>query len=170
MLSKNNRKQFLQKLFDEVKNSFQLSIKDFKSIADNSPLKKKLQKIIRKDSIKNSVFICGFASLNDGSYHSVKQDEFNTDADFQNGILASTTMPIIWAPVKQINTTKGTFDQSIDGGIVNVSPLGDVIDQINADDSSDEYTIIIINCSCGEVEREDNTNSNIVWYCIKVIK
>ena len=111
---------------------------------------------MKKADIKTK-FFCGYVSLNDGEYYAVNSNDFVTDADFVNGVLASTAMPIVWPPVDTINTVNqpnNTQKQLVDGGVRNVSPLGDIIKEIN-NDPANQYTIIIINCSSGEIAAED---------------
>jgi NTE family protein len=147
--------------------AFKADFSGFKSIADNSPLKTKLISYAKKSDIKNCIYICGYVSLNDGKYYSAKHTDFITDSDFVNGILASTSMPIVWDPVEQINTINGQQKYSVDGGIRNVSPLGDVIREINKDSSNEEYTIIIINCSSGEIIEDNYKSKNIAQIALR---
>lgn len=147
--------------------AFKQDFSNFKSIADNAPLKAKLTAYAKKSDIKNCVYICGYVSLNDGQYYSAKHTDFTTDSDFVNGVLASTAMPIIWDPVERINTVKGQQKYSVDGGIRNVSPLGDVIREINNDTSPDAYTIIIINCSSGEISEDNYEHKNIAQIALR---
>jgi len=152
---------------DALLSAFREEFSNFKSIADNSPLKAKLIAYAKKSDIKNCIYICGYVSLNDGKYYSAKHTDFITDLDFANGILASTSMPIIWDPVVQINTIKGQQKYNVDGGIRNVSPLGDVIGEIKQDTSSEEYTIIIINCSSSGITEDNYENKNIAQIALR---
>jgi NTE family protein len=147
--------------------AFKEDFTNFKSIADNSPLKNKLINYAKKAEIKNCIYKCGYVSLNDGSYYSMKHTDFTTDLDFTNGILASTSMPIIWGPVLEINTILNQQKYSVDGGIRNVSPLGDVIEEINNDNSVEEYLIIIINCSSSEIEADNYADKNIAQIALR---
>ena len=147
--------------------AFREDFSNFKSIADNTPLKTKLTAYAKRADIRNCMYICGYVSLNDGQYYSAKHTDFTTDSDFVNGILASTAMPIIWDPVDRINTINGQQKYSVDGGIRNVSPLGDVIREINKESSPDEYTIIIINCSSGEILEDNYEKKNIAQIALR---
>ena len=49
---------------------------------------------------------------------------------------------------------------NIDGGVKNVSPLGDVVKRINSDKESD-YKVIIINCHSGANIVSDFEHKNI---------
>jgi len=152
---------------DAFASAFKADFLNFRSIADNSPLKAKLIEYAKKADIKNCIYKCGYVSLNDGQYYSSRHTDFVTDLDFANGILASTTMPIIWNPVDQINTANGHQKYSVDGGIRNVSPLGDVIQEIKKDTSVGEYTIIIINCSSGEIFPDNYKHKNIAQIALR---
>lgn len=169
LLSQQKREEFLQNLLKIAGADLQLSLKNFKSLADNTPLKKKLDALAKIEEIKNCIFRCGYVSLNDGQYYSFRHSEFNTNADFVNAILASTAQPIIWPPVETIRTAPPPTPQKfcVDGGIRNVSPLGDVIREINLDRSGVEYLIVIINCSNGKIQPEDYTDKNIAQIALR---
>lgn len=131
----------------------------FRSFADNQPLKEKLDLYAKRANIQNTVYKCGYVSLNDGKYYAPSHNEFKTDQDFANGVLASTAMPIVWKPVADIHTNNAIHRQSVDGGIRDVSPLGDVIREIAK--QPEEWTIVIINCSSGTLPVADFTEKNI---------
>ena len=159
IFSKPKREAVFNEMLDIAKDDLSKSLRNFKSIADNTPLKMKLTSFVRRADIKDVKYFCGYVSLNDGVYYSVNSNDFVSDADFVNGILASTAMPIVWPPVETINTinqnpNSNTQKYSVDGGVRNVSPLGDIIKEINKDPSND-YLIIVINCSSGEISPED---------------
>lgn len=171
LFSQKKREEFLQNLLKIAGADLQQNLKNFKSLADNTPLKKKLDVLAKIEDIKNCIFRCGYVSLNDGEYYSFRHSEFNTNADFANAILASTAQPVVWPPVETIRTApvKPPSPQkfSVDGGIRNVSPLGDVIREINLDRSGSEYLIIIINCSNGKLQPEDYTDKNIAQIALR---
>lgn len=148
---------------EEVKTNF----KNFKSIADNKVLKNKIKENLKLEFISDCVLLCGLVSLNDGKYYSVKHHEFDSDEDYQKGVLASSSMPIIWEPIDQINTARHTILNAVDGGIRNISPIGDVIDLIALDEEEHDYTIIIINCNSGENSYIPFDNSNIATIAIR---
>jgi len=171
LLSKSKRRKFLDELLARVEKDFTANFKNFRSIADNTPLKRRLDSLVTVGSITDTVFRCGFVSLNDGKYYSYRHTDFSSDEDFRNGILASTAMPIVWEPVGKISVRENNQDkvisQSVDGGIRNVSPLADVIDDINKDDPASDYTIIIINCNSGEVDDADFEDANIARIALR---
>lgn len=155
---------------NKVPETLKKDMDNFRSIADNTPLHDKLISFIKPDDPKhlintitnnNCVYQCGFVPLDLGTYQSPLHYEFASDIELCNAILASTSMPIIWEPVPSISTRRQTFNESVDGGIVNVSPLGDVIDEINKQDDEHEYLIVIINCSNGQMDEQPG-KGNIV--------
>ena len=169
LFSKSQREKLISELLQKVEDDFSANFKGFRAIADNTPLKKRLDALININKV-HGIFKCGFVSLNDGKYYACAQSAFKTDEDFRRGILASTSMPIVWEPVETIrfiHDELGTVSQSVDGGIRNVSPLADVIDEINKDDPAHEYTIFIINCNSGEVAYEDFRNANIAGIAMR---
>ncbi|THH36446.1 patatin-like phospholipase family protein [Neolewinella litorea] len=149
--------------------TFTAEFQQFKSIADNTPLQRKLNRLAKRGEIRDTVFKCGFVSLRDGKYYSLDQNDFKSDLDFANGVLASTAMPIIWSPVNGVATNRGIPESLVDGGIRDVSPLGDVIDEIVKDDSPEDYTIVIINCSSGKVTEENFLDKNIVQIALRAL-
>jgi NTE family protein len=164
IFSKRKRKEIIRELLKDLVGNVKLSLPNFKSIADNTPLKKKLEKYLNRDEIKNTTFISGFVSLNSGIYHSVLHHQYKSNTDFVNGVLASTAMPLIWSPVDNINfNSENGLIQSknnVDGGIRNVSPLGDVIKLINQDKDS-QYKVIVINTNSGVPKQKDFANKSI---------
>jgi NTE family protein len=170
VFSKRKREAILQTLLKEVSKQIKVSLPKFKSIADNAPLKKKLEKHLDRNKIKGTEFISGFVSLDSGAYHNILHHQYDTNTDFINGILASTAMPLIWQPVESIYYQKGKgLEQSnnnVDGGIRNVSPLGDVIKLINKDSESD-YKVIVINTNSGTPKSKDFTNKSIFDIAIR---
>lgn len=171
LLSKSKRDKFIDELLGKVQKDFSANFQNFRAIADNSPLRQRLNELIRRDKIRDCIFKCGFVSLNDGRYYSFSHNAFKSDEDFRNGILASTAMPIVWQPVEKISVEfegrEQTISQSVDGGIRNVSPLADVIEEINNDAPESDYTIIIINCSSGEVDYEEFEKANIAGIALR---
>lgn len=159
MLSKRKRKRFIEDLVTETEKEFTSNFKHFRAIADNTPLRKKLAALLDKDKVK-SKFLSGFVSLDDGAYHAVSAADYTTNEDFINGVLASSAMPVIWEPVEKISFKGQEVKHLVDGGIKNISPLGDVIKAIKNDTDAD-YTVIVINCSSGKDTFADHHNSNI---------
>jgi NTE family protein len=171
LFSKRKREKFFQQILTTAGSDVKANLKYFKALADNTPLRNKLEKLAKIEDIRDTIFRCGYVSLNTGEYYSFRHSEFNTNADFAAAILASTAQPIVWPPVDTIRTApqKPASPQrfSVDGGIRNVSPLGDVIREINLDRSNSEYLIVIINCSNGKIQPEDFSDKNIAQIAVR---
>jgi NTE family protein len=172
LLFKKRREPFFKETVANIAREAGTNFKYFKSLASNAPLLKKLQSLVKLDAINpGTKFYSGFVSLEDGFYHSVVNSDFTDNDDFVNAILASTAMPIVWEPVPEINTRQQTFRQSVDGGVVNVNPLGDVIELIGKDpDPEAEYQLFIVNCNTGTVEPDTQTgNYNIGQIALRAL-
>jgi len=171
IFSKQKRKEILKTILQEVEESIKVNLPKYKSIADNAPLIKKLEKYLDRSKIKETDFLCGFVSLDTGAYHGVLHNQFNSDQDFINGVVASTSIPMVWNPVKEIqfNTENGTVNSknNVDGGIRNVSPLGDVIKLINQDKEDCDYKIIVINTNSGQPKKKDFSNKSIIEIAVR---
>lgn len=165
IISQSTRQQvidkYLQLFYDTVKSQ----MGEFKAIADNEPLRKKLALYLDRSKIKNTIFTCGFVSLNSGKYHSVKQDDFLSNDDFVGGVLSSSSIPFVWNPVPKVSFNCGQEQilafNNVDGGVMNVSPLGDVIKLIEEDKEECRYKIFVINCNSGTPKYEDCSESSI---------
>lgn len=145
---------FLNTILKEVEKEFDVNFPRFKSLANNKPLEDKLKQYVDLKHIPEStLFLCGLVSLNDGLYYALSQKDFTDNNDFIQAILASTAMPVIWppAPIISAQNPVRTIGNSVDGGIRNTSPLGDVVNQINMDTSESPYEVIIINCNSGYI-------------------
>lgn len=155
-----NRKNFFETVRTALGNDLSKTIPEFKSLADNVPLFEKIKIYAKRDKIPDHIqFVCGFVSLQNGKYYSCLHKDFDSDIDFAKAIAASSAMPLIWSPVKEINYNGEKIFDAVDGGVRNNSPLNDAINLINADKDSD-YHIFVINCSSGGVEVQHN-NWNI---------
>lgn len=134
---------------------------DIRALADNTPLKDTLKKHISRDAFRRDVkYVMGYVSLEDGLYYSHNWDEFDNDDELIKAIWASTTMPIVWEPVDEISfrDKDGNLKkvkENVDGGIRDITPLGDAVKLINEDNTPDtSYHVIVINCSTPEVDRK----------------
>jgi len=102
-----------------------------KSVFDNSPLMNLLSQEFEPEKFSVDLRI-GTVSLTSGEYISFKPG----DSGFERAVLASTAIPVVWEPVY----ISDEYPDMVDGGVRNVSPLGDVLDS-NPDE------VVIINCS-----------------------
>ena len=164
IFSKKKRKKIMSEILKDLSRHMKIGFKKFKSLADNAPLRKKLTEYLKKERIQDTKFICGFVSLDTGKYHSTLHSEFETDDQLINAVLSSSCIPIVFDLVRQVEYVKNQELQisknNIDGGVNNVSPLGDVVSHI-ANDPEYDYKLIIINCHSGSNMQEDFSDKNI---------
>lgn len=104
---------------------------DAKSIYGNKPVWELIKREIDPNAISMDVRV-GAVSLATGEYEVFRP----TDLGFLKGVLASTAIPVIWEPVD----VTADHLKMVDGGVRNVSPLGDVLD-------TDPEEVVVINCS-----------------------
>lgn len=127
-----------------------------KSVLSNKPLRDKLRQHVTLQEVHSDKYELriGAVSLVTGEYRAFKPSDFDNDEDFRNAVLSSTAIPVIWKPVKEIRLKNNqVFQNAVDGGIRNVSPLGDVIN----DDPSE---VIIINCSAPGIQLGIDTDAS----------
>lgn len=138
-----------------------------RSLADNTPLYKKLLQNLDKDAIRDCRYWCGFVSLDDGTYHSVEHHEFTSNEEFANGVLASSAMPIIWKPVPKINYGATEATNASDGGIRNISPLGDIVKAIHEEEEPCTYKVVIISCHNNNLPEGNYSESNLAQIALR---
>lgn len=172
IFSKKKRKAILSKTFKQLADSLKVNLPNFQAIADNTPLKLKLKQYLDRSKIRDTKFMCGFVSLDNGQYRSVLHSDFSSNDDFIKGVLSSACIPMVYEPVKKVSfrnkENAETSINNIDGGVNNVSPLGDVINYINADPVSD-YKIIIINCHSGSNIPKDFSKKNVAQIATRAL-
>jgi NTE family protein len=101
-----------------------------RSIYSHEPLWRLIDREIDPRQVQIDLRI-GTVSLRTGEYVLFRP----TDRGFKKAVLASTAIPLIWPPV---DVSAGRKDM-VDGGMRNVSPLGDVLD-------TEPDQVIIVNC------------------------
>ena len=126
-----------------------------KSILSNRPLQDELKKQVRLKEVKTDKYDLrvGAVSLTTGQYKAFRPSDFDDDDEFRQAVLSSTAIPVIWPPVKKIKLKGPDFLESVDGGIRNVSPLGDVLDENPSE-------VVIINCSSTELPLAEDTHAS----------
>ncbi len=107
-----------------------------RSFYGNEPLYKMLKKELDPSLIRVDLRI-GAVSLLSGEYVRFGKDSPNLG----KAILASTVMPVIWTPVE----ISRDYPEMVDGGVRNISPIGDVLD-------ADPDEIVIINCGAEAID------------------
>lgn len=164
VFSKKKRNNIFENVTNNIETELKLNLGKIDALADNLPLRRKMENLIDR-SLINGIFKCGFVSLNSGKYHSVAHSEFESNEQLVNGIIASSSIPAVWKPIESIKFTKnGTLTESmhnVDGGLMNMSPLGDAIKMINQDSEDCEWKIIVINCHSGTPNVIDASEKSI---------
>ena len=160
LLFPQRRRRFFQQEIQQIGKEVAERLRDFQAIASNQPLAALLHTHLDVSKISaRSIFTSGFVSLVDGRYYNPKQTDYASNDDFVRGVLASTTVPVVWPPVDHITLKDPNppVQQLIDGGLKNSTPLGDVIRLMGEDHEEVEYRILIINSNSGtlNVERKD---------------
>lgn len=105
------------------------------SIYGNKPLKELIDQEVEPDLVKTDLRI-GAVSLWTGGYKLFTSKDPEFGPKLKDIVLASTIMPIIWKPLEMT----GEYRTMVDGGLRNISPLGDVLDA-----APDE--VVVINCN-----------------------
>ncbi|ARK08893.1 patatin-like phospholipase family protein [Fibrella sp. ES10-3-2-2] len=146
LLSEKGRKAQLAELVGRVN--------AIEAFADNSPLLALLEELIDTRPIVIP-FQCGAVSLHDGSYYCRGDEDFSQAGEFARFVKASASMPMVWPSTDVISRQGGTLLDLVDGGVRNISPLGDAISYINAQDESDSWRIILINCESGHLGKAE---------------
>jgi NTE family protein len=106
---------------------FRILIQKKRSIFDNTPLYKAIQKITDWDALKIP-FLFGSVDLDSGSYlrwECVPGELQYTKEILDLALLSSGTMPVIWEPIKIPEL--GYWDL-VDGGLRNLTPVGDILE------------------------------------------
>lgn len=115
-----------------------------KSVLGNRPLKDMIEREF-DPALVNTDLRIGAVSLVTGQYALFRPN----DPSFRDAVLASTAIPIFWAPVDV-----EPHGPMVDGGVRNVAPLGDVLDD-------DPNEVVIINCNPQEPKTLDRPPGNI---------
>jgi NTE family protein len=115
-----------------------------KSVYSNDPLWELLQGEYEPEKFTADLRI-GVVSLQSGEYLTFRPQ----DPGFDRAVLASTAIPVVWEPVY----VSDEYPDLVDGGVRNVSPLGDVLD-------SEPDEVVIINCGPEQPPRLDRPLGN----------
>lgn len=135
------------------------------SVLSNEPLEKLLRKYTSLERVQKSGcdFMFGTVSIDTGLYYTFHASDFDDEEQFQDGVLASSAMPVLWPPVKKITTKNGlTYTQLVDGGARNISPLGDVINY-------DPDQVVVINCNAEEFYPYPDPARNMIKIAVRVL-
>ena len=154
LLFPKQRSRFIEQQLAQVGQEATARLRNFRAIASNQPLADLLRQHLNVNQIPaEMVFTSGFVSLVDGQYYNPKQTDYASNEDFIQGVLASTTVPVVWPPIDGVNLRdpQPPIRQLIDGGLKNSSPLGDVIKFMDDEQEDVAYRILIVNNSSGKL-------------------
>ncbi|WP_138481567.1 patatin-like phospholipase family protein [Dyadobacter bucti] len=132
LITKKGQQKFIQKVIENGKS--------IDKIMDNSPLFDLLtQHVFKKDFQADFHFT--LVSLYDGKLYKVNQNSFADDHNLRLGMLASTAMPGVWAPIPWIRLADGTFIRdAVDGGLRMSSPLPLIMSKLTKGNPWKVYT------------------------------
>ncbi len=117
-----------------------------RSFYGNTPLQKLMQREFEAGRIIDDLHV-GAVSLVNGDYMQFTKESL----ELVKAILASASIPVVWPPV-DISPDRSAM---VDGGVRNISPVGDVLDL-----EPDE--IVIINCSTRQPSVMPRAASNVL--------
>jgi NTE family protein len=117
-----------------------------KSFYGNEPLKKLMQQEFQAGRILDDLHV-GAVSLTSGEYVQFTRESL----ELSRAILASVSIPVVWPPV-DVSTD---YPAMVDGGVRNLTPIGDVLEQ-----EPDE--IVIINCGPEKIPEVPDASSNVL--------
>jgi NTE family protein len=92
-----------------------------RSLYSNRPLLKMLVEHSVLPELVKKPFHFGVVGLESGRYYSLGNEDVSPES-----ILASTAIPVVWAPVKSPGDTNDRAHY-VDGGVRNVTPIGDIL-------------------------------------------
>lgn len=144
LLFKKTRKKIMEKVAQKLL--------DLRSFANNDPLFNKIRSLTKLEDIKSEVFQSGCVSLTDGAYHAYPHTDYVSDAEFQKSVIASSCIPGVWSPIPSIKNKHFEITQAIDGGIRNLTPLGDAIKYISESDQEFDYHFLIMTCHPNQLQ------------------
>ena len=138
-----------------------------RSIYGNEPLWEMIIEKVRLEKIRADLRI-GVVSLRTGRYFAFRPDDFvnapppgfdDPELAFKRAILASTAMPVIWPPVD----IPPLYSAMVDGGVRNISPLGDVLD-------AEPDEVVVINCSPAEPGELETPPRNVLQIALRSLE
>lgn len=118
-----------RKVIKKIAANFQ----EIDKVMDNAPLHELLKEHVRMADFKCDFWFT-FVSLHDNQLYKASHRMFKDDKNLQLGMLASTGMPGVWAPVPKIEMADGTVIRDcVDGGLRMSSPVSLAFQKINKD-------------------------------------
>jgi NTE family protein len=120
------------------------------SVYGNKPLKELIDREVEPDLIKTELRL-GAVSLWTGEYKLFTPKDPEFGPKLREIVLASTIMPIIWEPLGMTDK----YRTMVDGGLRNISPLGDVLD-------AEPEEVVVINCNPAAPAVQERPFKNIL--------
>lgn len=110
--------------------AFRILVCGARSVYDNRPLRDLVGRVFDEDRVVKDLRV-GAVSLRTGAYEVFTKGNGN----LKEAIIASASIPLAFPPVQ----VTGEWKNMVDGGVRNISPLGDILDT-----KPDE--VVVINC------------------------
>jgi NTE family protein len=129
---RNIREADVYKKFAWTRVAWRLVVEGKLGLYDNRPLRETLRKHTGGKPYKVPVHV-GRVSLTSGQYETIP----HTAPDFVDAVWHSSTLPVVWEPIGK--------EAYVDGGIRNVTPLGDALE-------FDPKEIVAIICNRDEID------------------
>lgn len=128
---------------------------DIRSVADNSPLLAILAEHTRRSDFKIP-FRLGLVSETTGKEYFVGPEDFDDDFELAKAILASATMPGMWAPVESIRLKNSVIlRECVDGGVRTNAPLRAAMDYIESlGEDVEDWRVLCLNCNTVGMEEQ----------------
>jgi NTE family protein len=123
------------------------------SFLGNEPLRQLIEREFDPEQIQADLRI-GAVDLVSGEYVQFTAG----DPHLREALLASTAIPVVWTPVY----VSPHYQSMVDGGVRNLSPLGDVLGE-------DPDEIVIINCNMQSPLVLDNPPKNILQIGLRTL-
>lgn len=124
-----------------------------RSFLDNRPLRKLMEQEVDINLFQTD-FRVGTVSLTSGEYVRFTPQ----DPNFLEALIASTVIPVVWEPVH----VSDQFREMVDGGVRNISPIGDVLD-------ADPDELVIINCTSQDTPPLSGSLRNVLGIGLRTI-
>lgn len=126
--------------------------KKIKALMGNGPLTETLKNLHAINPSFRIPFAFNCVDLQSGSVVRFSPDDFTDEENLLKAVTASTTIPVLLPPISNVVSKKGTFQNLIDGGLRDGSPLGQMFDMMIP---GKRYRIIVINCNSVDMQPDD---------------
>lgn len=126
--------------------------KKIKALMSNEPLTETLRSLHKINPKFEITFGFNCVDLQSGKVVRFTPDDFNDEESMLRAVTASTTIPVLLPPVTKVVSKKGTFQNLIDGGLRDGSPLGQMFDMMLP---GKKYRVIVINCNSVDMIADD---------------